>query len=136
MATRLPASTNIDKQALISGLQKYGGIKSIIQELTQQLDELRNQIDELQRQKKDLDEQNKNMLSILAYSRPVVEFLHRSDDDYSLSSDYNNVKILAMIAIILYMLYIRDEGIGKLLVGDVKELVPLLRVAVRGRAEE
>jgi hypothetical protein len=36
--------TNIDKQSLMSGLQKHGGgIKSTIQELNQQVDKLRNQ---------------------------------------------------------------------------------------------
>jgi hypothetical protein len=46
------------------------------------------------------------MLSILAYSKPVVEFLHKSDHDSDpLSNDYKNVKILAMIAFILYICY-------------------------------
>jgi prefoldin subunit 5 len=123
------SGTNIDKQSLIRGLQKYGGIKTIIQELNQQIDELNHRISELQTKKKDLDEQNQKMLSILAYSKPIVEFLNRSDNDYSLSSDKDNVKILAMIAIILYMLYIRYEGIGKLLVGELNELVHVPRMA-------
>jgi hypothetical protein len=46
------------------------------------------------------------------------------------------VKILATIAIILFKSYIHYEGVGILLVGDVKELVPLLRIAARGRGEE
>jgi TolA-binding protein len=54
--------TNIDRQSLIRGWQKYGGIKTIIQELTQQIDELNHQISELQTKKKDLDEQNQKML--------------------------------------------------------------------------
>src|ERR1051326_1148103 len=91
------SSTNIDRQSLISGRQKYGGIKSTIQELNQK-------VDELQRQKEGLDEQNQKMLSILAYSKPVVEFLHGSAD--SLRNDDDNTKILAMIAFILYPLYI------------------------------
>jgi hypothetical protein len=103
-------------------LQKYGGIKTIIQELNQQ-------IDESQTKKKDLDEQNQKMLSILAYSKPIVEFLNRSDIDYSLSSDKDNVKILAMIAYTLFMLYIRHQGVGKLLVGEINELVQVPRMA-------
>jgi hypothetical protein len=114
--------TNIDRQSLIRGLQKYGGIKTIIQELNQQ-------IDESQTKKKDLDEQNQKMLSILAYSKPIVEFLNRSDIDYSLSSDKDNVKILAMIAYTLFMLYIRHQGVGKLLVGEINELVQVPRMA-------
>jgi hypothetical protein len=93
------SSTNIDEQSQMSGLQKHGGgIKYTIQELNQQADELRNQIDELQRQKQDLKEQNQKMLSILVYSKPLVEFLDGSA--HSFSNDEDNVKILAMIAFI------------------------------------
>ena len=123
------SGTNIDRQSLIRGLQKYGGIKTIIQELNQQIDELNHRISELQTKKKDLDEQNQKMLSILAYSKPIVEFLNRSDNDYSGSSDKDNVKIFAMIAYTLFMLYIRHLGIGKLLVGELNELVHVPRMA-------
>ena len=126
------SSTGIDKQSL-TGLQKYGGKKlTAIQELNQQVDKLRNQIDELQTNKKDLEEQNQSMLSILAYSKPVVEFFNRSDDDHSLGNDYNNVKILATIAIILYILYIRYEGVGKLVTGEHKEIMPLSMAVASG----
>ena len=47
----IKTDTNIDRQSLIRGLQKYGGIKTIIQELTQQIDELNQQISELQTKK-------------------------------------------------------------------------------------
>jgi hypothetical protein len=90
--------TNIDRQSLVSGLQKHGGgIKStIIQELNQQIDKLRNQIDESQRQKQGLDEQNQKMLWVIAKSKPLVEFLDGSD--HSFSNDNDNVKALVMIA--------------------------------------
>jgi hypothetical protein len=55
--------------------------------------------------------------------------LNRGDNDYSLSSDKDNVKILAMIAHTLFMLYIRHVGIGKLLVGELNELVRVPRMA-------
>jgi len=126
------SSTGIDKQSL-TGLQKYGGKKlTAIQELNQQADKLRNQIDELQTYKKDLEEQNQSMLSILAYSKPVVEFFNRSGDDHSLGNDYYNVKILATIAIILYILYIRYEGVGKLVTGEHKEIMPLSMAVTSG----
>ena len=126
------SSTGIDKQSL-TGLQKYGGKKlTAIQELNQQVDKLRNQIDELQTNKKDLEEQNQSMLSILAYSKPVVQFFNRTDDDHSLGNDYNNVKILAAIAIILYILYIRYEGVGKLVTGEHKEIMPLSMAVASG----
>jgi predicted nucleic acid-binding Zn-ribbon protein len=118
--------TNIDKQSMISGLQKYGGIKSTIQELNQQ-------VDELQRQKKGLEEQIQKMLSIVAYSKPVVGFLHGSAD--SLSNDGDNIKVLAMIAFILYALYIRYIGTEKLIDGSLDEFVPLSRAAAAGGSE-
>ena len=90
-------NNNIDKQSLMEDLKKYGGIISTIQELNQQADKLRNQIDELQRRKEGLEGQNQKVLCILAYSEPVVEFLHRWDD-HSFSNDNDNVKILEMIA--------------------------------------
>ena len=120
--SRTPATTNVDRQSLIRGLQKYGGIKTIIQEFNQQ-------IEELQRQKKDLDEQNQRLLSVLTSSKPIVEFLERSDNNYSLSNDKDNLKILAMITHALLMLYIRHQGIGKLLVGDLNELVRVPRMS-------
>jgi hypothetical protein len=123
------SGTNIDRQSLIRGLQKYGGIKTIIQELNQEIDELNHRISELQTKKKDFDEQNQKMLSILAHSKPIVEFLNRSDNDYSLSSDKDNVKIFAMIACTLFMLYIRHLGIGKLLLGELNELAQVPRMA-------
>jgi hypothetical protein len=119
------SSTNIDRQSL-SASQKHGGIKSTIQELNQQ-------VDELQRQKKDLYGQNQKMLSILANSKPVVEFLHGSAD--SLSNDGDNIKILAMIAFILYTLYIRYVGIEKFIDGGPEEFVPLSRAAAAGGIE-
>jgi hypothetical protein len=64
--------------------------------------------------------------------------LNRSDDgNDSLSNDYNNVRIIAMIGIYWYILYIRYVGIGKLVVGDHNELVMLPRAAaaaVKGEA--
>jgi predicted nucleic acid-binding Zn-ribbon protein len=126
------SSAGIDKQSL-TGLQKCGGKKlTAIQELNQQADKLRNQIDELQTYKKELEEQNQSMLSILAYSKPVVEFFNRSDDDHSLGNDYYNVKILATIAIILYILYIRYEGVEKLVTGEHKEIMPLSMAVTSG----
>ena len=72
------------------------------------------------------------MLSILAYSKPVVEFFNQSDGDHSLGNDYNNVKILATIAIILYILYIRYEGVGKFATCEHKELMPLSMAVASG----
>jgi hypothetical protein len=110
--------TKMDIQSLMSGLQEHGGrIKSAIQELSDQADILRNQIGELQRQKQGLDEQNQNMLSIIAYSKPLDDFLNRQD--HLFTNDEDNLKILIMIGLILYSLYFRYVGLEKLADDDL-----------------
>jgi hypothetical protein len=91
------------------------------------MDKLRNIIDELQRQKQGLDEQNQKILSVLAYSKPLVEFLDGSD--HSFSSDEDSVKILAIIAFALYILYFRYVGAEKLVDDDLKLFVSLSKDA-------
>jgi hypothetical protein len=99
------------------------------------IDKLKNIIDELQRQKQGLDEQNQKMLSVLAYSKPLVEFLDGSD--HSFSNDEDNVKILAMIAFALYILYLRYGGAEKRDDDLNKLFVPLSRAAAAvARGEE
>jgi hypothetical protein len=98
------------------------------------IDKLRNIIDELQRQKQGLDEQIQKMLSILAYSKPLVEFLDGSD--HSFSSDEDSVKILSMIASALCILYFRYVGAEKLLDDDLKLFVSLSKGAVVVKGEE
>ena len=129
------SNNNIDKQSLVEDLKKYGNIVSTIQELNQQADKLRNQIDQLQRRKQGLEGQNQKMLSILAYSKPVIEFLHGSDDR-SFSNDNDNVKILAMIAFSLYILYLRYVVVEKLVEDDLNKLFLRLSRAVAARGEE
>ena len=124
-----------DKQSLVEDLKKYGNTISTIQELNQQADKLRNQIDELQRRGEGLEGQNQKMLSIVAYSEPFVEFLHGSDD-HSFSNDNDNVKILAMIAFTLYILYLRYAGIEKLVDDDLNKLFVRLSRVVPARDEE
>jgi hypothetical protein len=97
------------------------------------IDKLRNIIDELQRQKQGLDEQNQKMLSVLAYSKPLVEFL--DGPDHSFSSDEDSVKILSMIASALCILYFRYVGAEKLVDDDLKLFVSLSKgaaVVVKG----
>jgi hypothetical protein len=97
------------------------------------IDKLRKLVDELQRQKQGLDEQNQKMLSILAYSKPLVEFLDGSD--HSFNSDEDNVKILAIIAFALYILYLRYGGVEKLADDELNKLfVPLSRAAAAAAA--
>ena len=75
------------------------------------------------------------MLCILAYSEPVVEFLHLWND-HSFSNDNDNVKILEMIAFSLYILYLRYVGVEQLVDDDLNKLFVRLSRAVAARGEE
>jgi hypothetical protein len=55
-------SDTTDIQLLISDLHKYGPIKSVIQQLSQDRDNLRNQISSLKTQKQDLDRQKQSIV--------------------------------------------------------------------------
>jgi hypothetical protein len=97
------------------------------------IDKLRNIIDELQRQKQGLDEQNQKVLSVLAYSKPLIEFLDGSDNSFR--NDEDSVKILSMIASALCILYFRYVGTEKLVDDDLKLFVSLSKdaaVVVKG----
>ena len=72
------------------------------------------------------------MLSVLAYSKPLVEFSQGLDDSFSNNDD--NLEILTMISSTLYILYLRYVGLEKLADADLNELfIPLSRAATRGR---
>jgi hypothetical protein len=128
------SSINTNKQSLIEDLKKYGSIISTIQELNRQVDKLRNQIDELQKRNQGLEAQNQKMLSISANSEIVVKFLNRSDD--SIGNDKENVKILAIIAFILYTLCLRYSGIEESVDDDLGRLFVRLSKAVAVEGEE
>jgi hypothetical protein len=65
-------------QSLISDLQKYPTIKSVIQQLSQDTDNLTNQISSLKTQKQDLDRQNQVIVALSIYSKHIAEFYCRS----------------------------------------------------------
>jgi hypothetical protein len=74
------------------------------------------------------------MLSIIAYSDPVVKFLQGSD--HSFSNDNDNVKILATIAFTLYILYLRYVAMERLPDdGDLNKLFVRLSRAFAGGEE-
>jgi hypothetical protein len=89
---------------------------------------LRSQIAELQTQKQGLDEQNQKMLSIVAYSKPLDDFLNWQDHSFTNYED--NSKILIMIGLISYTLYFRYVGLEKLADDDLnKSFARLSRAA-------
>ena len=86
--------------AFISDLQKYAGLKSAIQSLTQDLDTLRKEIALLKTQKEDLHHDYQKTLSESVHSRQAVNFLQGS-----VFSLRNEIMALALIwAFIIYLL--------------------------------
>jgi hypothetical protein len=68
------------------------------------------------------------MLSVLAYSKPLDDFLNKQD--HSFANNEDNLKILIMIGFILYTLYLRYVGLEKLADDDLnKSFARLLRAA-------
>ena len=65
---------NIDKQSLISELEKYGSIKSAIEQLNQKIKESKNEIASLESQRKELSHQNQQILDTMLYCKEVLGF--------------------------------------------------------------
>ena len=71
---RYRRSGNIDKQSLISELEKYGSIKSAIEQLNQKIKESKNEIASLESQRKELSHQNQQILDTMLYCKEVLGF--------------------------------------------------------------
>jgi hypothetical protein len=61
----------IDKQSLISELEKYGSIESTIQQSNQKLKQLTNEVASLESQRNELDHQNQQILNTVLYCKEV-----------------------------------------------------------------
>ena len=68
------SESNIDKQSLISELEKYGSIKSAIEQLNQKIKESKNEIASLESQRKELSHQNQQILDTMLYCKEVLGF--------------------------------------------------------------
>ncbi len=119
-------SNTIDIQLLISDLHKYGPIKSVIQQLSQDKDNLENQIASLKTQKQDLDRQNQVIVALSIYSKQIVEFYCRS----AAALFRNEIKRLLLIAAFLryyYVLKLQYEAL--LQVNGISTFIALIRAA-------
>jgi type I site-specific restriction endonuclease len=67
-------TTAEERQKLIDEVHKYGGIKSIIKKLAQQVDELRNEVESLETQKQNPNTDNQKMFSRLVYPKRSLDF--------------------------------------------------------------
>jgi len=69
------SSSDKDKQSLISNLEKYGGLKSTIESLTQQENTLTKDIDFLNNQKQELEQNNQRIFSSYIHLSRTLDFL-------------------------------------------------------------
>jgi hypothetical protein len=88
-----------DRQSFVYELNKYGGLKSTIEKLTQESDSLRKEVDSLQTQERDLNANNQRIITCLVHSRHTFDFLYGSVN--SLRNE-----ILGMVSIAAYMIYL------------------------------
>jgi hypothetical protein len=121
-------SNTIDIQLLISDLHKYGPIKSVIQQLSQDKDNLENQIASLKIQKQDLDRQNQVIAVLSIYLKQIVEFYCRS----AAALFRNEIKrMVVLIAAFLWYYYLSSLQYEALLQvnGGISTFIALIRAA-------
>jgi hypothetical protein len=117
-----------ERQSFISDLQKYGGLKSAIQSLTQNLDTLGKEVALLKIQKEELHQDYQRTLSNSFHSRQIVNFLHGVA--FSLRND---IMVLASIwAFIIYLLKSQVQDIHKLQLHPFDEF-EVLSKAIEGK---
>lgn len=91
----------VDRQSFVTELEKYGGLKSTLQKLSDQASKLRTEQDLLQTQKEELNKDVQTMLSSLVESRRTFDFLN----GLSFSSRNN---ILSLISTVTCLVYLRN----------------------------
>jgi hypothetical protein len=91
-----------NRRSLIAELEKCGGLKSAIGELTQQAEKLTNEVSSLQAQKQVLQTENQTMMSSLITSSHMVDFLN--GEIYSLKNEIMRLFSNAAFAIMIYLM--------------------------------
>jgi DNA-binding transcriptional MerR regulator len=64
-----------DSESFVSELEHYGGLKSVIQELSKQADKMRMELGSLQTQNRDLNAHNQRIISSLVNSTYTLDFM-------------------------------------------------------------
>jgi hypothetical protein len=115
----------IDKQTLISELDKYGSVKAMMQALEQRNDELKNDIASLEANKNELNNRNHTMISILTFSKQIMYYFKRIVD--SLRDEI--VMRYVTLAYVNYSLNMQSQLIPKSDDALSGEFAPILRAA-------
>jgi hypothetical protein len=129
------SNDDVDKQALLGGLQKYRILNIVIEKLNQELERLKHKAIALGLEKQRMDQQDQRMTSLLTHSKETVNLLRSHDlSNYSEAKD-ENMKILAMFSLILQNLYVGDGGGEKLLGEDLEIDLPVGESTSKGLPE-
>jgi hypothetical protein len=115
----------IDKQTLISELDKYGSVKAMMQTLEQRNDELKKEIASQEAKKNELNSLNHRMLSRFAYSKQITYYFKGIVD--SLRDEI--VMRYVALAYVNYILNLQFQLIPKLDDALSGEFAPILRAA-------
>jgi hypothetical protein len=115
----------IDKQTLITELNKYGSVKAMMQALDQRNDELKNEVASLEAKKNELNNRNHRMLSTLAFSKQIMYYFKGMVD--SLRDEI--VMRYVTLAYVNYMLNLQFQLIPKFDDALSGEFAPILRAA-------
>jgi DNA repair exonuclease SbcCD ATPase subunit len=129
---------NIDKQSLISELEKYGSMESTIQQLNQTLNQLKNEVVSLESQKNELNHQNQQIIDTVLYCKEVLGFFRGAV--FSLRNE-----TLTQLLLLRYINWILNLQIDEFKMSDIianssnsssdadreslSQLMPLIRAA-------
>ena len=116
--------TGIDRQSLISELDKYGGLKIAIQKLSEESRKLNNKISTLKKEKQDLQIHNQKMISGLVYLNQQMFMLRGYID--SLRSEI--IGLFFTITVIVHFIKSQIEGLQRLrFYYNIHDFLPLIR---------
>jgi cell division septum initiation protein DivIVA len=126
---------DIDKQSLISELEKYGSIESAIEQLNQKIKELKNEVASLESQRNELSHQNQQILDTVSYCKEVSGFFRGAV--FSLRNEI--LMQLVLLGYINWILNLQTEEIkmSHIIVNSrseacgesLSQLIPLIRAA-------
>ena len=120
--------TGIDRQSLISELDKYGGLKAAIQKLSEESSKLNNEISTLKKEKQDLHMHNQKMVSGLVYLNKQMFMLQGYIDSLR-----NEIMGLALISTVITHLFLRlqieDLQRTTFYYNNIQGFLPLIRAS-------
>src|SRR5215216_3545451 len=118
-------NNSIDKQTLITELEKYGSVKAMMQALEQKNNELKNEADSLEAKKNELNNRNHRMLSTLAFSKQIMYYFKGMVDSFR---DEIVMRYISLVYL-SYMLNMQFQLIPKFENEILGEFAPILRAA-------